>query len=227
MGFTLEKIVPWGRSYQEYLAMFSLTEADLQRRILGCGDGPASFNAVLTERGGYVVSLDPIYLFSASQIRDRISETYSTVMEQVRNNQADFVWQDIASVEELGQVRMAAMADFLADYPAGKSQCRYITGELPNLPFADAVFDMALSSHFLFLYSAHLSADFHLKAVLEMLRVAQEVRIFPIIGLGGEPSPHLVFVLDELAKLGFRATIQRVVYEFQRGGNDMLVIKAF
>lgn len=224
MGFSLEKVVPWGRSYQEYVAMFSLTEGDLQRRILGCGDGPASFNAVLAQRGGHVVSLDPLYLFSAPQIRTRIGETYPIVMEQVRTNQDDFVWQDIASVEELGRVRMAAMADFLVDYPIGKSQGRYVAGELPRLPFADAVFDMALSSHFLFLYSGHLSADFHLKSVLEMLRVAQEVRVFPIIGLGGEPSPHLAFVLGELAKLGFRATIQRVAYEFQRGGNEMLVV---
>jgi len=40
MGFTLAKVVPWGRSYDEYIRMFSLTEADLGLRILGCGDGP-------------------------------------------------------------------------------------------------------------------------------------------------------------------------------------------
>ena len=42
MSFTLEKVVPWGRSFDEYTAMFSLTETELEKHILGCGDGPAS-----------------------------------------------------------------------------------------------------------------------------------------------------------------------------------------
>jgi hypothetical protein len=36
----LSEIVPWGRSLAEYQLMFSLTDADLSRKILGCGDGP-------------------------------------------------------------------------------------------------------------------------------------------------------------------------------------------
>ena len=60
VGFRLDEVVPWGRSFDEYVAMFALTEEDLQRRILGCGDGPASFNRGVTERGGDVVSVDAI-----------------------------------------------------------------------------------------------------------------------------------------------------------------------
>ena len=48
MGFTLDKVVPWGRSYNEYVSMFALSEADLKLPILGCGDGPAEFNSILT-----------------------------------------------------------------------------------------------------------------------------------------------------------------------------------
>ena len=89
MGFTLDKIVPWGRTYEEYVAMFDLSDAELQLRILGCGDGPAEFSARLTERGGNIVSFDPIYEFNASQIQNRISETYQTVMDQMQKNQTD------------------------------------------------------------------------------------------------------------------------------------------
>ena len=64
MGMTLDSIVPWGRSFEEYVTMFGLTNTDLTKRILGCGDGPAGFNSELTARGGTVVSLDPIYAFS-------------------------------------------------------------------------------------------------------------------------------------------------------------------
>lgn len=61
MPFTLDQVVPWGRSYDEYVAMFALTGEDLRKRILGCGDGPASFNAELTRRGGAVVSAQGLY----------------------------------------------------------------------------------------------------------------------------------------------------------------------
>lgn len=29
MGFTLDEVVPWGRSYEEYVAMFGLSRAVL------------------------------------------------------------------------------------------------------------------------------------------------------------------------------------------------------
>jgi hypothetical protein len=43
--FTLDQIVPWGRSFEEYRRMFAPSDADLRLRVLGCADGPASFNA--------------------------------------------------------------------------------------------------------------------------------------------------------------------------------------
>lgn len=225
MGFTLDKVVPWGRSYAEYVSMFDLTEAELGLRILGCGDGPAAFNSVLSQRGGNIVSADPVYVFDADQIRRRIEETYETVMAQMHKNHSDYVWSVIPSVEQLGSLRMSAMETFLADFDAGKLEGRYIPGELPSLPFASGQFDIALSSHFLFLYSAHFSAEFHLQALQEMLRVAREVRVFPLLTLDGYLSPHLPFVTEHLANHGFGVEVKRVPYEFQRGGNEMLVIK--
>ncbi|HEX7971039.1 MAG TPA: class I SAM-dependent methyltransferase [Thiobacillus sp.] len=225
MSFTLDKVVPWGRSYDEYVAMFGLTDADLKFRILGCGDGPAGFNSDMTKRGGYVTSIDPIYSFDAEEIRGRISETYEAVMTQMRENQSDYVWETIRSMEQLGNVRMSAMETFLADFDAGKQEGRYIAGALPSLPFENGQFDIALSSHFLFLYSPHLSAGFHLQALQEMLRVSREVRVFPLLTLDGTLSPHLHSVSEHLATHGFRVDVKRVAYEFQRGGNEMLVIQ--
>lgn len=224
MGFTLDKVVPWGRSYDEYVAMFDLTEADLKLRILSCGDGPAGFNSELTKRGGHVTSIDPIYVFDAAQIRSRISESYNIVMSQMRENRDGYVWSAISSVEELGRVRMSAMDTFLTDFDTGKNEGRYKADELPLLPFASGTFDIALSSHFLFLYSDHLSAEFHLEAIDEMLRVSREVRVFPLLSLDGAPSPHFHLVSECLANQGFGVAIKRVPYEFQRGGNEMLII---
>ena len=225
MSFTLDKVVPWGRSYDEYLRMFALSAADLDRQILGCGDGPASFNAELSQRGGHIISIDPIYEFDVPQIKSRIAETYEEVMAQTRKNKHEFIWETITSVEELGRIRMLAMDTFLDDFDAGKQTGRYIAGALPSLPFDNGRFDLALSSHFLFLYSAHFSAEFHLQALQEMLRVAQEVRVFPLLMLGGAPSPHLDFVIKQITKEGFSIEIKRTHYEFQKGGDEMLIIK--
>jgi SAM-dependent methyltransferase len=226
MGFTLESVVPWGRSYDEYVRMFDLTEVDLGLRILGCGDGPAAFNSVLTKRGGKIVSVDPIYAFDAKQIKSRICDTYEAVIAQMHKNKNDYVWESVPSVEQLGSLRMSAMETFLADFSTGKDEGRYVPGELPSLPFKSDEFDIALSSHFLFLYSEHLSAEFHLQALQEMLRVAREVRVFPLLTLNGlSLSPYLHSVSEHFSNTGFSVEIKRVSYEFQRGGNEMLVIK--
>src|SRR5678816_2295170 len=190
--FTLEQVVPWGRSFAEYCLMFSLGGEDLRRRILGCGDGPASFNVEATRRGAAVTSCDPIYQWDTHQIRDRIAATYDQVLDQARRNADEFVWDSIASVDELGAIRMAAMEQFLDDFSQGKADGRYLTAELPTLPFSDASFDLALCSHLLFLYSAHLDEEFHHRSIRELCRVAGEVRIFPLLALGGQRSPYAV-----------------------------------
>ncbi len=205
--------------------MFSLSDEDLQQRILGCGDGPASFNAEHTSRGGSVVSLDPIYVFEADQIRARIGETYQTVITQLRQNSEDYVWDSIPSVEILGEIRLSAMEKFLSDFVKAKGEGRYIPGELPLLPFQAQTFDLALSSHFLFLYSDHLTEEFHIHALLEMLRVANEVRVFPLITLGNTASPHLDAVRKHFENRQCSVEIRTVAYEFQRGATEMLVIK--
>jgi len=226
MGFRLESIVPWGRSFDEYVSMFALTDGELNQRILGCGDGPAGFNAALTRRGGRVTSIDPLYCFTAEEISRRISETYATVIQQTNQNRDAFTWNSIASVEELGRIRMAAMNSFLEDFESGRKEGRYIAGELPVLPFADGAFEISLTSHLLFLYSNRLSADFHLQALNEMLRVSREARIFPLLTLEGESSPYLQRTQDYFRNRGYSVNIRPVAYEFQRGGNVMLVIKS-
>ena len=224
--FTLEQVVPWGRSFDEYCRMFSLSDDDLARRILGCGDGPASFNAEATRRGAAVISCDPIYRWDATQIRERIAATYDQILDQTRRNADDFVWDSIASVDELGAVRMAAMEQFLDDYGKGKDERRYVPAELPELPFADASFDLALCSHLLFLYCIQLDEAFHHRSVRELCRVAHEVRIFPLLALGGQRSPYVETVAAGIRAAGYEVSIEQVPYEFRRGGNEMMRIHA-
>jgi hypothetical protein len=225
MTFAYETIVPWGRSFDEYQRMFDLSERDLNARIIGCGDGPASFNAEMYKRDGRVISCDPLYQFSVQQIRERIDVTYENVIEQTRRDQDKFIWDTIPSVDALGQIRMDAMRAFLADYELGKQQGRYVCGAAPSLPFAPNTFDLALSSHFLFLYTDNLSLEFHQQAILDMLRVANEARIFPLLTYNAEPSPYLEPVCMNLSQAGYGVSITPVPYEFQRGGDKMMKVR--
>jgi hypothetical protein len=224
LTFRLRDVVPWGRSYDEYLRMFALGDAELRSTILGCADGPASFNAEATRRGARVVSCDPLYHCNADAVRARIATTFDEVLEQTRVNRDAFVWNSIGSVEELGAVRRAAMTAFLEDYAAPRSKRRYLAAALPALPFSDDAFDLALCSHFLFLYSELFGAEFHVAAVRELCRAAAEVRIFPLLSLDGHFSPWVEAVRAGL-DTGFVVSLETVPYEFQRGGNQMMLIR--
>jgi hypothetical protein len=117
------------------------------------------------------------------------------------------------------------MPAFLDDYATGMAEGRYLNSALPTLPFRDGDFDLALCSHLLFLYSQQLDQEFHYSSRLELCRVAKEVRVFPLLALGGAISPHLEGSVEMLREAGHQVSIQRVNYEFQRGANEMLQIK--
>lgn len=209
----------------EYTAMFRLTEQDLSRQILDCGGGPASFNAEATAMGCSVISTDPLYEFSGEEIRRRVTETFDVILDGVRQNYGSFLWgQTIASPEALGATRMEAMELFLQDYEGGVAAGRYLPHALPLLPLPDDAFDLSLVSHFLFLYSAENDTEFHFRSICELLRVASEVRVFPLLDMQHARSRHLQPVLSELKSRGFSAHVEPVPYEFQRGANEMLVV---
>ena len=221
----LSNVVPWGRSFNEYQAMFSLNKIDLKKTILGCGDGPASFNSKMNKAGQSIASVDPIYKFSTKEIENRISETYREVLEQLEKSKEDYIWTTIKSPAVLGQLRMAAMGEFLADFTLGKSEGRYICGELPSLPFEGGAFDLALCSHLLFLYSKQLTLEFHKLAITELCRVANEVRIFPLVTLSGNRSVYVEDIKEHFEEKRCTVSIETVPYEFQHGGNEMITIK--
>jgi len=222
----LKNIVPWGRSYKEYQEIFTLTAVDLKKSILGCGDGPASFNAELTKRGGNVISIDPTYQFSARELQSRIAQVYDEIMHQMTINREKYIWESIPSVEAQGKIRMNAMNEFIVDYEAGRVSGRYIPESLPSLSFKDKLFDLALCSHYLFLYSEHVNLEQHIVSIKELCRVAKEVRIYPLLSLDGEESTHLNEVISALSEMGLTSSQVGVGYQFQKGATQMLVVKS-
>lgn len=93
--------------------------------------------------------------------------------------------------------------------------------DLPNLPFKDNQFDLALCAYFLF-SRKELSAVFHLAAIKEMCRVAGEARIYPLVDEEGEPSEILPQIMLQLQQENYGLELKEVADEFQKGGNAML-----
>jgi hypothetical protein len=224
MTCTINNIYPWGRTFDEYRRMFALTEADLAGRILGCADGPASFNATMHRMGRRVVSVDPLYQFAADEIRARVEATYPIMLAKTTDDRERFVWDEMRSPEALAELRLSAMRAFLDDFDAGRREGRYLIGSLPTIDLPDDSFDLALCSHYLFLYTADVTYGAHVASIREMLRLAREVRIFPLLDMVSKRSAHLDPIIAQLRSDGFHASIERVAYEFLRGANEMLRI---
>ena len=145
--------------------MFSLTQADLQLRIVDCAAGPASFDAELSAEGHRVISCDPLFSLSPDEIRSRIDAAYDTVVTNGRTATDEFVWREFMSPEHLGEARMAAMRRFLAGI-SRRGRRRHVTstGYSP-LGFCGGELDLALWSHILFTYSDQLSVDFRVATI--------------------------------------------------------------
>jgi hypothetical protein len=204
--------------------MFALGPADYSAGVLDCGGGPASFTAELAAAGFRAKSVDPLYALSGSEIQTRFEAAVEPLMNQVRATPDEWVWTFHRDIDDLCANRRAALGKFLEDFPSGLREQRYIQGGLPCLPFGSHSFGLALSSHLLFLYSDTLSEDFHVRSILELCRVAAEVRVFPLLTLSREPSPHVTAVRAAVEAKGWSSEIVRVNYELQRGGNQMLRI---
>jgi len=224
MAMKLETVVPFGRSLDEYIKMFDLTAVDLGRRILGVGDGPASFNAEATQLGYHIMSIDPIYQFSSAEILSRFDAVVDNIINQVKESPNDWVWSHHRSPDDLRNNRVEAIHTFINDYETGKAEGRYLVDALPHLTLPHRTYDLALCSHFLFLYSEQLTYQFHLDSMQAMLRVSPEVRIFPLLTLMRERSPYLDPIMQALTDQGYALAIKKVPYELQKGGNEMLLI---
>ncbi len=147
------------------------------------------------------------------------------MITQVKAQPGNFRWDFFRDPDHLVEYRLAAMQRFLGDYVAGRAASRYVTAALPRLPFADRSFTLALSSHFLFLYSAHFDFGFHRQSIAEMLRVANEARVFPLLDLDCRRSLYVAPICEHFSAAGYGVEIVPSDYEFQRGGFEMLRVR--
>lgn len=211
------------RSFEEYEAFFDLTPADLDHRILDCGSGASGFAAEAKRRGARVTAVDPAYGWPPEAL---VSEAHDAVAQGdavVAAHAERFTWTWYGSPERRAALRRDALAVFAADLQA--SPATYVAGALPELPFPDDAFDLALCSHLLFTWSDELDEEWHGRAFAELLRVARQVRVFPLVNQGtGRPVTFLPHLLGGLGHMGHAVEIVSVPYAFQVDAGEMLTI---
>jgi hypothetical protein len=213
------------RSFDEYRAMFALTDADLRGRVLDCPGGGASFTAAARARGTEAFAVDPVYASPPRELVARLDSELARGSAWATANAERYVWDhygDPAAHARLRAESAAVFARDLAERPG-----HHVAAALPHLPFPDGAVDLVLSSHLLFTYADRLDTGFHVAALREMARVGAEVRVFPLVDQAGRALPDLLAaVVAELGDAGVQARVQDVPYEFQRGARSMLRLRS-
>lgn len=227
-AYEIEGFAFVGRTFDEYARMFDLDVATLgEETILDCPAGPNGFVAGAYERGADVTGVDALFDRAPAELAPRCRSDVADVESELREKRELFAWDFYDDVDDRMNYLRRATEAFLADYPEGRRQGRYVHAELPDLPFADDAFSLVLSGHFLFLYADRLGVEFHVACLLELLRVASgEVRVFPLRGLDAEPAGCLDEVVAALEAEGYAPGLGDVPFEFQRGADEMLVVPA-
>lgn len=213
------------RPLDDYRDMFLITDADLiAGPILDCPAGASPFGAQVRARGGTVISVDPAYSTSRAEIIARARADVVRVAQWTSDYPDQINWSYLGSADSLLRKWEAAIEEFAADYHAdGK---RYVAAALPDLPFPDGYFHLALSSHLLFCYPEYFDFDSHVSGLLELIRVTHgEVRVFPLVNTAAIPYPRLDEVRSVLARHGVDTEIQVAACAYNIGGYRLLVCR--
>jgi len=208
------------RSFEEYCAAFDLDPGRLPARILDCGAGASDFAAQAARRGAAATAVDPRY-GPGADVGELARAGQRSGTDMIASHADRFTYAWYGSPEARAEMRDGAIERFATDYRTHPD--RYLAAELPSLPFPDRAFDLAVCSHLLFTWATDLGEPWHHDAILELTRVATEVRLFPLVlQQTGAPVPFLPTLVDRLRAAGIAAERRTVAYEFQRGANQML-----
>ncbi|MGB0369785.1 MAG: hypothetical protein ACPGN3_00445 [Opitutales bacterium] len=222
----LENIAFYGRTFDEYCAIFNLDPAELEgKRILDTASGSASFAAESLHRGYDVTASDPLYDRSAPSLGRIGSMDIESVIAKAREVESVFTFSYYKSIDEVYKARYKAIRGFLDDYPSGRALGRYQCASLPDLPFSDNAFDIVLNGHFLFLYAERLGDAFVFNAVSELLRVSsRSVYLYPLIQLNGQKYPRLDELVKKVENNGVTAEFRSLEFEFFKGADTCLIL---
>lgn len=193
------------RSYEEYTAMFALTEDELGAGpVLDIAGGGSSFTATLHERGIDACAADPLYGNLTDEVLAVAAREIDVSSTKIAERAGVFDWGFYGTPEKHRSIREQSLALFAEDFRRPDAAERYVAASLPNLPFADNTFSLVLCSHFLFLYADQFNEAFHEAAIREMLRVLRpggQLGIYPLITLQWKEIDYLPALLARLAPI--------------------------
>ena len=212
------------RSWREYRDMFGLSEHELGRlNVLDCPGGASDFAATVTARGGSALAVDPVYGLDQAELATLARSEADRSNRHVAENRESYHWDFFADPDAHALERIAAVDRFLSDRQ--RSPDRYVAASLPELPFADGTFGLAVCSYLLFVYDDRFDAEFHRAALCELLRVATEVRVYPVVDLTDDVSAALDPAVEHLRAAGVEVKLERSSYRFQPNADRVLVAR--
>lgn len=212
----------WGRTLEEYINMFSLNGISYSTKILSIADGPSTFNLQQRQRGINITSVDPIYNLSVDKLKEVFKKSYSFNKELFIENKESFNFKNAEEMEQVLAKRQNTFNTFIADYETHRNN--YNFGKLPNLDLTSNSFDLCLCSNFLFIFDHIFDLEFHINSIQEMLRLSNEVRIFPLYNIDGKESEFLSSITDFLTTNSYQWTIETNNYHVYKNGNRFLKI---
>ena len=173
------------RGIEYYRNVFNLTRREVETlNILDCAAGASTSVSEIHRAGGTATAVDASYVDGSDHVQDRVRRNLANAEGWLSKHAEAIDWNILGSIEQYRHQMRANLDTFLTDWASHPH--RYVAGALPELPFAGGTFDLALCSNFLFAYPDS-GIQFHEAAVFELLRVAREVRIHPLVsGDGGE-----------------------------------------
>jgi len=229
--FQFGHVAFFGRNIDEYKSMFNLALEPLKgKTILDCGAGPAAFAAQAAKLGISVTAVDPLYSLPIELLRETVDEDAQAVAVKQASN-SGFIYEDVVPTGE----RRKSMEIFLQDFAEQKESGRYVSANLPKLPFPDKSFDIVLAANFLFEYSDTESGGmlvgspfddrFHVLAIAELLRVCrEELRIYPLLAPGKKEHKYLDRIVSEFKSRGYGVSLEKVDHRDVVGADQMLRI---
>lgn len=224
----LKKFVLWGHRLNDYKAMFNLSESFLETsEIIEYGSGITSFNAEMTALGRKVISIDPMYALTLEEIKASVNEVFDATIETIKNNKEKYNWKNHDALKALIHSRREGIELFYNDFDQGIKEGRYLSCINPDILIAeDCCFDLALITHHLFVNFDDQGVEEHVALIHEMIKIAGEVHVFPLLDKYGQISKLLGPVMLSLQQSQLGLEVCQVGSQLQKSGNAMLRVWA-
>lgn len=131
---------------------------------------------------------------------------------------------DLSEGEQALKILCCSTEPLSSDEASPESSIQCVNPSLlPKLPFNDASFDLALIFNTLFVDEEKQTEDFLLKSLVELSRIASEVRVFPIVNNAGKPFHYLGSVLQSLQEKGYGVELRTIKHGQASGTAELRI----